>query len=149
MKLTIHSEFCISVLSVDVITVRNEVAKVMFLHLSVILLTGREYLGRYPPGPGTPPQDQVHLPGPGTHPRDQVHPPGTRYTPQDQVHPPGTRYTPGTRYIPWTRYTPLGPGTPPSRDGYCCGRYASYWNAFLFRIADAHSISYCLLNTSV
>ena len=19
-----------------------------------------------------------------------------------------------------------------SRDGYCCGRYASYWNAFLF-----------------
>ena len=23
--------------------------------------------------------------------------------------------------------------TPPA-DGYCCGRYASYWNAFLFRI---------------
>ena len=22
--------------------------------------------------------------------------------------------------------------TPPRRDGYCCGRYASYWNAFLF-----------------
>ena len=21
---------------------------------------------------------------------------------------------------------------PPGRDGYCCGRYASYWNAFLF-----------------
>ena len=21
---------------------------------------------------------------------------------------------------------------PPQRDGYCCGRYASYWNAFLF-----------------
>ena len=21
---------------------------------------------------------------------------------------------------------------PPRRDGYCCGRYASYWNAFLF-----------------
>ena len=20
---------------------------------------------------------------------------------------------------------------PPGRDGYCCGRYASYWNAFL------------------
>ena len=42
--------------------------------------------------------------------------------------------------------TPLGPGTNPeqapppppgsrppgTRDGYCCGRYASYWNAFLF-----------------
>ena len=23
-------------------------------------------------------------------------------------------------------------GRPPGRDGYCCGRYASYWNAFLF-----------------
>ena len=22
--------------------------------------------------------------------------------------------------------------TPPGRDGYCCGRYASHWNAFLF-----------------
>ena len=22
--------------------------------------------------------------------------------------------------------------TSPRRDGYCCGRYASYWNAFLF-----------------
>ena len=26
---------------------------------------------------------------------------------------------------------PLGRHTPPA-DGYCCGRYASYWNAFLF-----------------
>ena len=26
---------------------------------------------------------------------------------------------------------PGGCGDPP-RDGYCCGRYASYWNAFLF-----------------
>ena len=87
--------------------------------LSVILFTGGkgEYLGRYPPGPGTPPR-------PGT-------PPGTRYTPQDQVHPhssppgPGTppqdRYNPrpGTNpqdqvHIPRTRYTPLGPGTPMS-----------------------------------
>ena len=25
---------------------------------------------------------------------------------------------------------PLGQ-TPPPADGYCCGRYASYWNAFL------------------
>ena len=23
------------------------------------------------------------------------------------------------------------PGGEPPRDGYCCGRYASYWNAFL------------------
>ena len=68
-----------------------------------------EYLTRYiPPGPGTTPQDQVHLPdqvpppGPGTAPPDQVHPP-------DQVQPPGTRETRSTRE-----------------------RYASYWNAILF-----------------
>ena len=58
----------------------NEVwGKVIFLHLFLILFRG-EYLGRYPPGPGTPP--------------------GTRYTPPpDQVHPPRTRYPPG-RYTP-------------------------------------------------
>ena len=34
----------------------NEVwGKVMFLHVSVILFTGGEYLGRYPPWAGTPP----------------------------------------------------------------------------------------------
>ena len=27
---------------------------------------------------------------------------------------------------------PGGHGDPPEADGYCCGRYASYWNAFLF-----------------
>ena len=97
--------------------------------LSVILFTGG-VPGQVPPG-------QVHrpgryTPGPGT-------PLGTRYTPP----PPGTRYTPlppgpGTppgRYTPSprTRYPLPGPGTPPpgDRDGYCCGRYASCWNAFL------------------
>ena len=50
-------------------------------------------------------------------------PPGTRQPPppradtlQDQARPPGSR--------PPRADTPLG-------DGYCCGRYASYWNAFL------------------
>ena len=95
--------------------------------------------------------DQVH-PRTRYTPWDQVHPlppgpgaPQTRYTPRpgappwDQVHPPGTRYTPlGPGTPPGTRYTPLGPGTPPGtrytspRYGHCCGRYASYWNAFLF-----------------
>ena len=28
-------------------------------------------------------------------------------------------------------HTPLGRHPPPPADGYCCGRYASYWNAFL------------------
>ena len=52
----------------------------LFLH--VFVCPRGEYLGRYPPGPGT--------------------------------HPPG-------------------PGTPPG-DGYCCGRYASYWNEFLLSL---------------
>ena len=60
---------------------------------------------------------------------------------------PGTMYTPPGRYTPWTRYTPQDQVHPPDRytcttppgrytprpaDGYCCGRYAFYWNAFLF-----------------
>ena len=112
----------------SIFTVRKEVAKVMFLHLSVILFTGGgEYLGRYPPGPGAPPppgrytpQDQVHprtryTPQAGT-PWDQVHPPEpgtpfqTRYHPPDQVHPhpplPSGRYTPQTRYTPTPRQVP-------------------------------------------
>ena len=57
--------------------------------LSVILFTGGgQYLGRYPPGLGTPPRR-------------------TRYTPWDQVHPPG-RYPLGPGTPP-----PPGPGTPP------------------------------------
>ena len=111
-------------------------AKVMFLHVSVILLTGgctwSSHRGVYlvwSRGEGggctwsrgctwqTPPrtrynlQDQVHPPGPGTHPRlgtplGPGTPPGTRYTPQDQVHPLG----PGT---PQDQVHPSGPGTPP------------------------------------
>ena len=41
------------------------------------------------------------------------HPPCSR--------PPGSRHTP-----PGSRHPP------PGRDGHCCGRYASYWNAFLY-----------------
>ena len=60
-------------------------------------------------------------------------------------HTPGTRHPPGAGTPPWSRHppdqtppvpAPLGPAPlgadPPSGDGYCCGRYASYWNAFLF-----------------
>ena len=38
---------------------------------------------------------------------------------------------------PWTDTHPLGrqpPGQTPAADGHCTGRYASYWNAFLFSI---------------
>ena len=110
-----------------VVTVRNEVAKIMFLHLSFSHSVHRgegEYLGRYPPGPGTPPGQgrytprQVHHPPePGT-PRAGTPPGQGRYTPWDQVHPQDQVHPPG-------RYTPPA-------DGYCCGRYVSYWNAFLY-----------------
>ena len=62
-------------------------------------------------------------------PLEQTPPPGAdtpqsrqppRADPPEQT-PPRTKYTPGTKY------------TPP-KYGHCCGRYASYWNAFLFRI---------------
>ena len=71
------------------ITVRNKVVKVMFLHVSVCPQGGV-------PGQ-VPPWDQVHPLGPGTPCRYQVHPPLGPGTP------------PGTRYIP------PGPGTPPRR----------------------------------
>ena len=32
--------------------------------------------------------------------------------------------------------TPREQTTPPPADGYCCGRYASYWNTFLLLIGD-------------
>ena len=59
-----------------------------------------------PPGAGTP--SSRHPPGAGT-PRA-----GTPWS----RHPPGAG-------LPWSRHPPT--------DGCCCGRYASYWNAFLFQ----------------
>ena len=126
-----------------IFTVRNEVAKVMFLQASVCPRGGvpdqvHPLRSRHPPGLGTPPRTRYTPLGPGTHPPgadiplDQVHPPGpdtppgTRYThpqsrhPPDQVHPPGTRYNSQNQVHlpeqtpPGTRYTPpTEPGTPP------------------------------------
>ena len=128
LSLVFPNETCI-------FTGRNEVlAKVIFLHLFVILFTGGGVPDQvHPPGtrytppgtrytppdqvhpPGTrytPPRDQVHPPlGPGTSPPGPGTPPRTRYTPPDQVHPP-----PGTRYTPPDQVHPPRPGTPPSRD---------------------------------
>ena len=116
--------------------------------------------GRYTPTwdqAGTTPQDQA-----GTPPRTRYTPWPGRYTPWDQVHPPdqagappqdraGTpplhpgpgRYpSPGTRHVhPQTRQVYPPPGTrqvhPPPEAAdpgvrSTIGRYASYWNAFLF-----------------
>ena len=74
---------------------------------------GLEYLGRYTPLP-----------------RDLAHPPGTRYTPRTRYTPLGPGTPPETRYTPRDQVHP--PGTRYTGDGWRCGRYASYWNAFLF-----------------
>ena len=114
-----------TVFNEHIFTVRNEVAKVIFLQAVSVHVEGGAWPG-IPPGPGTPhrtrctppktrytPQDQVHPTGPG------AHPPKTRYTPSPRPGtPPRTRYTPQTRYNSQTRYTPtrtrypLWPGTP-------------------------------------
>ena len=100
------------------------VAKIIFLHLSIIHSVHREGVSvSVHTGIPHPPWSQIHPPGADTPLWDQVHPP-------DQVHPletgtlpqpgtPGIRYTPRTKYTPWTKcplgtkYTPLGLSTPP------------------------------------
>ena len=84
-----------------IFTVRNEVAKVMFLQASVC------------------PQGGVSI---SVHARIPL-PPGADI-PQEQTPPP--EQTPPRSRHPRSRHPP-----PPQRDGHCCGRYASYWNAFL------------------
>ena len=123
----------------QIFTGRNEVvAKVMFLHVSVILLTGGSL--ENPPQTRQTPRDQGEPPWtrqtpPGTKenpPPDQGEPPPGpgRNPPWDQAGtPPGPRRTP-----------PTGPGTPPGEE-HCSirsmsGRYASYWNAFLLNVAS-------------
>ena len=83
--------------------VRNEVEKVMFLHLSV--------------------SHSVHRGGSASV-NATIPPP-----PHPGADPTGTRHPPGARHPPGTRYPPQYQAPPP--DGYRCGRYASYWNGFL------------------
>ena len=77
----------------------------MFLQVSVILLTGGSA--------------SVH---PGIHPPAKDTPLPRR--PVCQGDPPPRRPPHQGRQAPPARPTPKG--------DYCCGRYASYWNAFLF-----------------
>ena len=106
------------------VTGRNEVvSKVIFLHLSVILFTGggaSVHAGMPPPRTTYPPD---YVPPRDYVPPQTTYPPGLRTTPRDYV-PPGTTYPPGLRTPP-----------PPAADSSIrstSGRYASYWNAFLF-----------------
>ena len=116
-----------------IFTGRNEVVnKVIFLHLFVILFTGR-CLPQCMLGYHThtsPPLEPTPLPPQSRHPLGADTPLGPD-TSRDQTPP---RAPPGSRH-------PLGADTPPeetpSREadsgiGSMSGRYASYWNAFLY-----------------
>ena len=46
----------------------------------------------------------------------------------------GVWQTPPRADTPLPRQTPPWEDTPSPADGYCSGRYASYWNAFLLTI---------------
>ena len=105
----------------------------MFLLMSVILLTGGSaplHGGIY--HPSGPKQTQ---PGPSqTPPRTKADPPEPKQTPLDQSRPPGTKADPHMTKVD----TPLLPPGPKASPGIrsMSGRYASYWNAFLFIIAS-------------
>ena len=107
-------------------------AKVIFLHLFVILFTRG--------GGGIPEGTEANPPRPD--------PPRSRHTPREQAHPCWSRHslgqTPPDQTPPGSRapldQTPRDqtpPGSRPPREADCgiqstSGRYASYWNAFLF-----------------
>ena len=106
--------------------------KVMFLQVSVILLTGGEYLthtpeqttpweqtppgadtpqSRHPPGADTPPEQ---TPPRADTPQEQT-PPGSRHPPgadTPQADTTGTKYTPRTKYTHRIKYTPGTKYTP-------------------------------------
>ena len=137
-----------------VFTGRNEVvAKVMFLHVSVIHFVHRggspenhspgtrqtppagrtpQNQADTPPGPGRPPLAGRTPPGPGRH-----HPfpwqgePPTGRTPQQGEHPPTKENPPRPRKPPQPRQT-LYQGEPPWEEDCSIwsmsGQYASYWN---------------------
>ena len=104
--------------------------KVMFLHLSVILFTG---------GVSAPVHAGIHIPL-GRHPPGR-HPPPAQcmlgYTP-----PP-----PAQCILGYTSPCPVHAGIHPLPSacwdihGYCCGQYAPYWNAFLFKCVFLHGWS--------
>ena len=103
---------------------QTKFAKVMFLRLSVSHSVHVGVPRQVPPQAGTPLRADTPSPGrytSGLVPSGQVHPQAG--TPPWQVHSPG-RYPPG-------RYPPL-PTTVHAGIRSTSGRYASYWNAFLY-----------------
>ena len=153
-----------------IITGCNEVvAKIIFLHLSVILFTGgclpQCMLGcqpprsRHPPGADTPqgrhPQEQTPPPKAdpprADKPQEQTppqkrKPPKSRHPPKadtpPKADPPKSRHLPKKQMPAKSRHPPPPSRHPPRADipppreapgiWSMSGRYASYWNAFLF-----------------
>ena len=124
--------FCKVVIAL--ITGRNEVvAKVIFLHLFVILFTGgvclsacwdtprSRHLPR-PDPPGADPPSPEQTPPPHSRPPWSRPPPWTR---PPQTRPPPEQTPPGSRHTPRESDSSIRSTS---------GRYASYWNAFLFYI---------------
>ena len=120
-----------------IITGRNEVvAKVIFLHLFVILFTGGGG-GGIPQGTEADPPDQAHHPTPQTR---HITPPGHDTPPPppgpDTPPPPGPGAprpdTPQAR-PPRTRPPPPPREADSGIRSSTSGRYASYWNAFLLQ----------------
>ena len=64
--------------------------------------------------------------------------PQSRYPPQSRQ-PPQSRNPPQSRHSPRSRQ-PHRSRHPSPRDSHCCGRYASYWNAFLFNTTCSHHL---------
>ena len=72
------------------------------------------------------------VPGPGESAPRGV--PGPRRSAPGRVPGPGGGLLPGGCLVPGGVGIPACTEVdPPGRGGYCCGRYATYWNAFLFR----------------
>ena len=117
-----------------VITGRNEVvAKVIFLHLSVILFTGGSasvHAGMPLPLPRRPPRRRHHPPFVNP-PQREAPPlprrPPTKETPQKET--PPWRRPPGRRHPPCQGEPPESRHPPGMRS--MSDRYASYWNVFL------------------
>ena len=101
-------------------------------------LSGRHPMpGRHTPVRQTPPTGRH---SPGRHPCGQTPLTGRHPSQADTPHrqtPPGqtppARQTPPSGRHPHQADTPIRQ-TPPPPDSYCSGRYASYWNAFLFLV---------------
>ena len=112
--------------------------KVMFLQVSVILLTGGRGVPHTPPGADTP--GSRHPPEQTPPTRQSRHPP-SRHPPQSR-HPP-SRHPPQSKHPP--EQTPPRADTPPEQTppwrAWCeiwstRGRYASYWDAILYGYAS-------------